>query len=266
MHIRSKAVFLLTLVLNMLMTPAYAVDSKPPATRPPGIGDPGDSPVRPRPRPTPAPTPPPAPVLTEVEIIAMERKLVAAMETYTKDIEDATANYNWQEQNGGYIGAKLADKELYLAGLEADLKFWGVINDIQTLLQVPFWSMATAKVALEFSAQAPVVQIKAAGMIAAVGGLSTYAASKFISQTTDELKDLIANERRYIDSQVAYILWQEDYGGLGQPPPHRYEELFPKCDIEEKCANTLVCVQNAGGKRDCDTKLVCDLVRVIRCY
>jgi hypothetical protein len=204
--------------------------------------------------------------LTEVEIIAMERKLVAAMETYTKDIEDATANYNWQEQNGGYIGFKLADKDLYLAGLEADLKLWSAFNDLQTLLQVPFWSMATARVALEFSAQAPVVQIKAAGIIAAIGGLSTYAATKLITQKTDELKDLIANERKYIDAQVAYMLWQEDFGGLGQPPPHGYDELFPNCDIEEKCVNTTVCAQNTGGKKDCETKLVCELMRVVRCY
>jgi hypothetical protein len=126
--------------------------------------------------------------------------------------------------------------------------------------------MATAKVALEFAGQAPIVQVKAAGIIAALGGLSTYAVSKAISLHTDELKTLIANERKYVDAQLEYMLWQEDYGGAGSPPPHRYDELFPNCDIEEKCANTQVCVQNANGKRDCDYKQVCELVRVVRCY
>lgn len=258
---------MLALMINALMTPAYAVDSKPPATRPPGIGEPGDSPFKPRPRPTPTPAPTPAPpVLTEDQIIAMERKLVAAMETYAQDIEDATSNYNWQEQNGGYIGAKLADKELYLANLEAELKFWGTVNDVQLLVQAPAWSMATAKVAAEFAAQAPVVQAKAAGIMAMLAGLSVYAVSKLISQKTDELKKLIDIERKYIDAQLQYMLWQEDYGGLGQPPPRRYDELFPSCDIEEKCANTEVCTQNANGKRDCDYKRICEIIRVVRCY
>lgn len=124
----------------------------------------------------------------------------------------------------------------------------------------------TAKVALEFATPAPVVQVKATGIMAALGGLSTYAVSKLISLQTDELKNLIANERKYIDAQVQYMLWQEDYGGLGQPPPHRYDELFPNCDIEERCANSMVCTQNANGKRDCDTKLICELIRVVRCY
>jgi len=259
MQPRSKCMILLVLMMNLLVSPAHAVDSRPPAVNPPGIGEPGHVPLRPRPRPTPVPAP------TPEQIAAGELMYRNAIAKYVADLQRAEENYSTAKYRTDQLSWTLASDELYLDEIEANLDFWNTAGDLLGVANGAVWATVTFKVGQDFVASSPVVQAKVAGVLAMMAGASGLAAAKIIQQKQDEYKVLSAKQREVVKSRTEHLLWQMDYGGHGQPAPNSdLENLFPGCTIQSSCIDTWICTTNSGSNRDCEKQQVCES-RIVKC-
>jgi hypothetical protein len=255
MQIRAKAMFMLALMTNALMTPSYGVDSKPPATRPPGIGDPGDTPFKPKPRPTPTPTP----VMTPEQIAATEAAFMRALTKYVQDYEKADANYSWARTEGDSVDWELASYKLYMDQLDAEVAFWSTANDWLQIANAGVWGAVAFKVGQDFAMTSPAIQIKAMGIVAMLTGASALAVTKIVGERTDHYKTLAAKQKIMYDNRLKIILDNLDYGGT----PPGWDELFPGCQFETTCIPAKVCTPS-GGRPNCEMQQVCD-TRIVKC-
>lgn len=259
MHIRSRAVLLLALMTNALITPAYAVDSKPPATRPPGIGEPGDTPFKPKPRPNPAPvTPAPtSPItylvrpngsvymkFTNADVLA-EQTPPQARESINKYVAELEENARaeqavydlWQDRPPGVdkeVALDVVDEERMLADLKSESRLMDELIWFGNVVGVgAFGAMATHLAGI-LSQNQSIPASRIAFVLTAIAGATAQGGIKSLENRKTAIGREISSLEAHVEAREKYLFWASDYGGDITRRP-------PTCIYKTTCVETEWC-------------------------
>jgi hypothetical protein len=169
-----------------------------------------------------------------------------------KSLEDNAA-YEMHVINSS--GASMTDKTLaydsrVLEDLRAELAFWNAAADISTTFGAAGLATFGVVAARELE-KTGIPMARAAGVVALVTAAIAQGGTQYIAANKSGVEKKIKDLQLSIESQANWLMWQEDHGGQGSPPP-----VAVKCLIKETCSDSNICVQN-GGPEDCEVVPTC---------
>lgn len=247
-----KSLMLCATIASNSVSPAMAVDSRPPATVPPGVGDP-----LPGTRPLPGSSVP-GRLVTPQDKAKAEKGMERAYASYVAKLELAQDHFSDDMKSNDSLAMDLAYDQLYLAELEANAEFWSKMDYYSQIVGALAIANYSFKIGHAVATRSPVVQARVAGLVAMVAAIGTQAVARTIAEKKESYERLAVKQREIIDEQTKILLWQMDFGGQGQPAPSSdLDQLFAGCIMEQTCVDGLVCTTQSGV-RDCEKQTKCE--------
>jgi hypothetical protein len=175
----------------------------------------------------------------------------------TRDlIKSLENNAAWEMHVINSNGSTPTDKTLaydsrVLEDLRAELAFWNAAADISTTFGTAGLATFGVVAARELE-KTGIPMARAAGVVALVTAAIAQGGTQYIAANKSGVEKKIKDLQSSIESQANWLMWQEDYGGQGSPPP-----VAVKCLIRETCRDSDICVQNGTGPQDCEVVPTC---------